>query len=271
MMLNEISAGTKTYIKDELKKLDVKDYTILDNGMVDVHESLLIPEAKGNKLTVKFNVVNGSCVISNTYWKTLEGCPNIVNGDFYFEHNHDLISLVGGPTTVEGRATFHNCSSLPSILHCPKTVKKGLVLSHLSVLKNLNGCPNEVTGPFVVFACGNSSSSSSLLDGCPSKVDGILKLEDLKHIERFNKLPDQINGKCIIHNCFKVKNFLALLKIKGTHGSPAISITVDEHLKSESITCSKIETILNKYVKSRDVMSAQEELIEAGLEKYARL
>jgi hypothetical protein len=272
MILNEISTGTRTFIESELKKLGVELFTILDNGTVDVHQSLVIQGAHDKKLTIKFNVIEGNFNISNSRLKTLDGCPITVKGDFYVEHCHDLMSLVGSPTTIEGRATFHDCSSLLSMLHCPKITNKGLVLSHLSALKNLNGCPTEITGPFVVFACGNSSSSPTFLDGCPSKVGGILKLEDLKHIERFNKLPDQIDGKCIIHNCYKVKNFLALLKIKGTRGTPAaISITVDEHLKSELITCSKIETILNKYVKSRDVMSAQEELIEAGLEKYARL
>jgi len=111
-------------------------------------------------------------------------------------------------------------------------------------LKTLKGFPIEVgretnkTGRFEVFGCQSLMS----LRGCPKVV----------------------HGEVIIEKCPEIKDYLLLLKIK-----EVTSIKIST--KFQNPKDKKLNDILNKYLGTRDLMTAQEELIEAGLEEYTRL
>lgn len=88
--------------------------------------------------------------------------------------------------------------------------------------------------------------------GIPRTAEGRIGVMDLSGI---HKLMPCVNGsiKCTA----PVSHALGLLLIDGvTH------ITIDE---------GKIDAIMNKYLPTRDILSAQDELLDAGFKDHARL
>jgi hypothetical protein len=95
---------------------------------------------------------------------TLEGAPEVVEGDFNCYHNQ-LTSLEGAPQTVEGGFCC-SYNQLISLKGAPKIVE-GIFRCNDNKLTSLEGAPEVVGGNFY---CYNNQLTS--LEGSPKTVEG---------------------------------------------------------------------------------------------------
>jgi hypothetical protein len=147
-----------------LEHFKIQNYTIKDDGTVDVNESVHLSEKGLTEIPIKFGVVKGNFDISGNNLLSLKNCPRIVNGIFKCSGNKQLSSLKKGPKIVESYWCF-NCD-----------------------LKSLEGAPNEVTGE---FNCSFNRNLTSLKDG--PKIVGNYNCSYC-NIESSEGIPDEITG-----------------------------------------------------------------------------
>lgn len=173
-------------IKSVCDKLDIQNYTINDDGTVDVNGDLRLylnqdkvkvdelvktlinfnkvngdvdisirwsknGRAGTNQMPFTFNEVTGTFLLARSKLETLKGCPKKVGGDFNVANNI-LHSLDGAPEMVGGN--FIVCDNL---------------------LTNLVGSPKHVGGDFNV----NDNSIESM-EGITRDIGGRLKINDNK-------------------------------------------------------------------------------------------
>jgi hypothetical protein len=194
----------------------ITNYTVREDGLIDVTGSVFLGYNSFTKLPVKFGRVSGNFDCYNCHNLTsLKGVPQEVGGSFEIARCVELTSLEFVPTTVGGSFSCSGCTNLTS----------------------LKGAPIEVGADFDCSECTNLTS--------------------------FAYLPKRINGVLKIMNIPKVKNYLMIIK---TYGITVIFNTRNDELNK----------ILTKYLqplnskKVPDIIGCQDELIEAGLEEYAR-
>ena len=123
-------------------------------------------------------------------------------------------------------------------------------------LTSLKGAPQEVGGSFY---CYNNQLTS--LEGAPQKVNGDFSCYDnpIKSLKGIGKTyMKEINGFINLDHCPIESHMLGLLKVKG--------LTFIKFNQNR-----KVEEIINKHLKTRDLLACQDELIENGLEEYAQL
>lgn len=160
--------------------LNIDNYTINDDGTVDVNGDVDIRSSELYSIPVRFRNVDGNFICCNNKLVSLYGCPKSIGGDFDCSRN-DLKSLEGGPERVGGD---FNCS--------------------INILTSLNGCPISV-GRY--FDCSRNNLTS--LEGCSNSIGGdfdcddnpVYKLwelfEDKSKIELFNDY-DIVRGDTVI-------------------------------------------------------------------------
>lgn len=97
----------KQFIKESKEDIDsicqkcyIQNYTINDDGSIDVDDDVDLCHQVLNKLPLKFRNVSGHFDCSYNFLTSLEGCPQSV-GDFYCENN-GLTSLYGCPQIILG-------------------------------------------------------------------------------------------------------------------------------------------------------------------------
>jgi hypothetical protein len=173
-------------------------------------------------------------------------------GNFYCA-NKRLTSLEGAPSRVSGHFDCAN-NELASLAGAPSHVGGGFFCSD-NELTSLTGAPSRVDGNF--YCAFNKLRS---LEGAPSHVDGYFwcsnnKLTSLKDV---HKHVTEIKGEFYASDNPIKSHVLGLLLIKGV---------TKIQLKNK-----QVEEILNRHLgKGRvGMLMAQEELIEAGLEEYAK-
>ncbi len=205
MKLNEIKIDI-----DAVCRLNgIEDYTINNDGSIDVEGNVDLKRRTFLKFPLKFNKVTGN---------------------FTCYENDNLISLQGAPIEVGGSFYCYTCKNLTSLKYAPITVKNNFSCSTCPMLTSLEYAPAEVGGDFYCYQCF-----------------GLTKLSHLKII-----------NKGLFMRSSPITNLLYAFKIKG--------------LQSIETEIVKLDKIINKHLHGdRDVMACQEELIEAGFEKYARL
>ncbi len=100
---------TKNILREHWIIID--DYTINENGTIDVSGNVKFPEIMNyhTALPVKFSRVTGDFDISRLNLTTLYGCPTYVGGDFNCSYNQ-LKSLKFAPTKIGGNVLFY-CDS----------------------------------------------------------------------------------------------------------------------------------------------------------------
>jgi hypothetical protein len=177
--MNDIS------IRDLCKSLNIIDYEIIENGLVNVNDDVDICENRMTKIPLKFNIINGSfncgfnkltslkggpvkvkngfsCSLNKL--TTLYGAPKEVGGDFFCDDN-ELLILDGFPEKV-GR--FIDCSDneLISLERCTEKVN-GTFACYRNKLISLKGGPKEVR---LDYLCSNNNLIT--LEGFPEKIDG---------------------------------------------------------------------------------------------------
>jgi hypothetical protein len=156
---------TREGVIEVCRKYKIENYTINDDLSIDVNGDVELDSKNLKYLPLKFNYIGGGFYCPyNVELKSLEGCPQTVNGDFYCYYNK-LKSLEGCPQTVNGDFYCFNNN-----------------------LKTLKGCPQTVNGN---FSCNNNELKS--LKGCPQTVNGNFGCKDneLKDLEHF----PEVNGR----------------------------------------------------------------------------
>lgn len=121
---------------------DIKNYTINDDGTIDVDGDVHLSNKGLTSLPLKFRNVSGDFDCSDNQLKTLEGSPQSVGGYFDCEHNQ-LVNLEGSPISVGGYFTCSN-NKLITLKGAPKSVdtfycgnNKLSTLEYISDFKNL--------------------------------------------------------------------------------------------------------------------------------------
>jgi hypothetical protein len=228
MRLNEI---TQTRLEQLLSRYNISDYTIRNDGLVDVNGLVNLSNREFKKFPIKFGKITG---------------------DFFCDFNNNLSSLEGGPQSVDGHFRCI-CCNLTSLKGGPKRVGGNYSCYQNNVLTSLEGAPEEVGGNFNCHYCMNLESLKGMEHSIIKKNFDISVCLNLKSL---NYLPKQINGELLMPDVLNVRNYLIIFKTKG------ITKIQDSNLE--------IETIINKYLPTKDVIGCQDELIEAGLEEYAR-
>ncbi len=84
-----------------LKRYDIKNYTINEDGSVDIDGDVNLYDKGLIVIPVKFRNVGGDFDCSNNQLTSLEGCPESVGVNFYCDNNK-LASLEGCPREVGG-------------------------------------------------------------------------------------------------------------------------------------------------------------------------
>jgi hypothetical protein len=81
------------------KKYGIKNYTINDDGSIDVDDNVDLQDVRLTKIPLKFRNVSGYFTCSDNKLTSLEFCPKSVGRDFGCSNNK-LTSLKGCPTNV---------------------------------------------------------------------------------------------------------------------------------------------------------------------------
>lgn len=149
-------------IEEICKKYHLRNYTINEDGTVDVDGDVNIVTNKGNKLLIRFGNVSGSFDCEDWDLTSLEGCPIEVGGDFNCTRNN-LTTLEGAPKKVGGN---FSCSDnrLTTLEGCPKKVGRNFDCND-NQLTDLKHCPTEVVE---TFSCMDNDLTT--LEYCPIKV-----------------------------------------------------------------------------------------------------
>ena len=107
-------------IEEICKKYGIKNYTINDDGSIDVNQKVSLSYYGLTELPLKFNKVTGNFDCSRNSLTSLEGSPESVGGKFYCEYNN-LTSLEGSPESVGGNFYCFN-NNLTSLEGSPKSI-----------------------------------------------------------------------------------------------------------------------------------------------------
>jgi hypothetical protein len=89
------------YIDSICEKFKIDNYTVNEDGTVDVDGDVELSDKGLKKLPLKFGRVTGHFSCNNNELTTLEGSPSRVGGYFICNSN-ELTTLKGGPSEVGG-------------------------------------------------------------------------------------------------------------------------------------------------------------------------
>ena len=125
-------------------KYNIDNYTINDDGSIDVNGSVTVYNKGLDKLIIKFGNVSDSFYCSQNRLTSLEGCPKYVGGVFSCMRNR-LTSLEGCPEYV---GEFFDCSDneITSFKGSPDKIHYGFSCSN-NKIRSFEGCPS-INGRF---------------------------------------------------------------------------------------------------------------------------
>lgn len=270
----------KEDLRDDLEKklddLQIKNWVIRPDGLVDVDGDVRITFSSEKKIPVKFGKITGQFEISHTTITSLENSPEEVTQTFTIESNMYLTSLEGMTQKLGKSIIVGNCKLIKNLKGCPKSIPEELLIKDLDKLESLEGSPDRVHGVYGfnlkalkslkggptictdLYSIDNAPVLVSL-EGMPKKIEnGFISITNCPNLESLKHVSTEIKGNFNFVKCPKVKDALTIFKIKGIN-----NIFHDNK---------KLEHILQKhYDNGRDVVECQEELIDVGLKEYARL
>ncbi len=132
-------------IESILKRYNIRNYTINEDGTVDVDSYVSLYKRGLTKIPVKFRNVSGDFSCAYNQLTSLEGCPEKVDG--YFDcHNNKLVSLEYCPKEIGGSFDCHR-NELVSLKGCPASVG-GIFNCQYNLLTKLDFIPDYVGGNF---------------------------------------------------------------------------------------------------------------------------
>jgi hypothetical protein len=187
--------------KDEIvlicEKYDIMNYTIKDDGTVDVDGSVYLDCGELTELPLKFGTVTGWFNCSRNLLTTLEGSPKVVYGSFTCNNNR-LTSLEEGPENV-GFKFVCSMNKLTTLKGCPKSIGKDFICNE-NRLVNIDFIPDIIKDKFLIH--GNPISSifnEANMDFLKAFKtyriikDGVLDLKRLKYLSESFDLNLNIN------------------------------------------------------------------------------
>lgn len=218
-------------IEEICNKYEIVNYTINDDGSIDVDRWVELYDNQLTELPLKFNKVNGHFHCGENNLTTLEGSPKWVSDDFYC-YDNNLTSLKGSPQVIGGNFYCYD-NKLTNLDGIPEKIGKGIYCDY-NKLTSLKGCPEIINGDFdcsgnfltslkdgpkevsLRFWCHTNMLNS--LEGGPEYVGGLYncrgnKLTSLKGIAKkvgFDREPLKVGGSIGDGVCFHenmIKNF----------------------------------------------------------------
>ena len=154
---------SNTEIDSICQKYGIENYTINEDGSIDVDGNVDLSFRNLSKLPLKFGRVTGSFYCFNNELTTLEGCPKEVVRYFYC-FNNELTTLEGCPREVGGDFDCQN-----------------------NQLTTLEGCPREVGGEFY---CSNNQLTIINDELEFVKIIGYFNIENNPIYEVYGLFPD---------------------------------------------------------------------------------
>jgi hypothetical protein len=203
---------SKQDIDSICKKFNITNYTINDDGTIDVEGNVNLSSRGLTKLPLKFRNVSGDFYCSYNKLTTLEGSPSSVGGRFYCSDNK-LTTLEGSPSSVRGDFYCYN-NKLTTLEGSPRSVG-GRFDCSVNKLTTLEGSPRSVGGGFYCynnqlttlegspqsvggdFYCSNNQLTT--LEGCPSSVRGGFYCSDNK-LTTLEGSPRSVGGGFYCYN-----------------------------------------------------------------------
>lgn len=237
-------------------------------------------QQKIRKLPVKFGEVSGSFDIEGIPVVSLQGCPNMVGGDFLCGKNKHLYSLMYAPMFVTGSFCCRHNTQLQDLTGGPVTVGS---------YYNCFGCKSLTSTKGVALQIGHVFGGDLHLVGCTglTKMTGGLDISGslkLSHCAALQTINTQLPIKCSelhIHDCpnleISVQHPLRQLTICGSHKQPSAESfkALLEHVEyivwsnqdgSEHPTDSSNQplwiSLLETYLKTKDLLMVIENFEE---------
>ena len=181
-------------IEEICKKYGIKNYTINDDGSIDVGGDVYLQAYHIKELPLTFNKVTGSFNCSRNSLTTLKGSPKSVGGRFDCGYNHILPDLKGSPDSVGGSFDCDG-NNLTSLEGSPESVG-GHFNCQFNNLTDLKGSPKSIGGGFY---CDDNPIGSIFNDADIDFIrafntfkvlnDGIVNLKRLKYVMEMFDLP----------------------------------------------------------------------------------
>jgi hypothetical protein len=171
-------------------KWHIENYTINDDGSVDVDGEVNLDSSDLTKLPLKFGTVTGDFGCHDNLLTSLEGCPKYVGGNFYCPKNK-LTSLKGGPEKVDGHFQCYD-NFLTNLKGSPEELYSFDCRGNL--LTSLEGGPKSVTR---WYSCSDNKLTS--LKGGPKSVgtEYDMRSNQLKEIDF---IPDFVGEDILTYN-----------------------------------------------------------------------
>ena len=128
---------------DEIcEKYDITNYTVNDDGTIDVDDNVWLNNRDLVEFPLTFNRVSGYFNCGDNNLTSLKGCPKWVGGDFSCYDNH-LTSLEFSPDYV-GDDFVCNFNDLTDLVGSPKQVGGDFLCGRNPELINPRGCPEKM-------------------------------------------------------------------------------------------------------------------------------
>ena len=133
-------------IEEICEKYDIKNYTINNDGSIDVDGNVSLFNIGLIEIPLKFNRIYGHFSCSKNKLTSLKGSPRWVDGSFYCYYNQ-LSSLEFSPEYV---GDDFDCSynDLTNLDHSPKEVGKSYFCFNNKQLKDIKGISEKLNGFF---------------------------------------------------------------------------------------------------------------------------
>jgi hypothetical protein len=158
--------------------------------------------------------------------------------------------------TVQGDFTISN-SKITTLKGVPHTVKGTFNVSFNPNLTSLQYSPTDIE---ISYDCSINENLTSF-EGITQDIKGYVNATSCRNLNSFKGIGKIGNGLYLEGSLDKLPGLLRILKI--------------EHLSKVVTSIKKLDDILNRYLteplKNRDIMECQEEMIDAGFERWAKL
>lgn len=119
----------------------------------------------------------GNLILSNNNLSTLEGCPEVVLGDFFVNKNPTPLLLLGFPKQVGTDKIDSNIdlshSRISGLKYLPRATNGSLILTNCG-LDSLEDCPQTIGRDFEIV----SNVLLNTLQGGPTSVGGTMRCND---------------------------------------------------------------------------------------------
>jgi hypothetical protein len=138
------------------KKWGIKNYTINEEGSIDVDYDVDLTDKGLTELPLKFRNVSGDFYCDNNKLTTLKGSPISVGGVFHCSDNQ-LTSLLGSPISIDSDfyCSRNNITSLEGI----PQMRTGNINSYGNNLRDVKGIKEGWRGRLGIISLFNSNTN----------------------------------------------------------------------------------------------------------------